>query len=427
VDAAGHVCRIGSGSSSQHVLEHTGAYIFEPQVLEYIPPRTHFDGYQQLIPALLAAGIEAYGYRMTGYWNKLDSFQAYQEAQKVFLYSAYDGVKPNWQAPAGTLPRVRYPSIEGQQVAPGIWVGPNHIIHPSARLAPPICIGEGCRIGYGVELGPDVVIGPSVVIDDEATISHSTVLARTYVGHLVNIINRVIHKTTLIDIETSESTTVVDPFLLAETQLSTQSDWVRHSLAVLAALLLLLVGMPLLLLIGLAVAVTSGGQIVVRSPRIGRASAPEISQPFAARTFDLLAFQIYRSDGTISGVGRWLHRWEWDRWPELLNVLKGDLDLVGVKPLLPSEAALLNEEWHQKRYECSPGLTGLWYIQTNAESDLDGILVADAYYAATHTWREDLLVLWRTPKAWLWRLRHQHVEKQSDGDFSGQMDSASSI
>jgi lipopolysaccharide/colanic/teichoic acid biosynthesis glycosyltransferase len=100
---------------------------------------------------------------------------------------------------------------------------------------------------------------------------------------------------------------------------------------------------------------------------------------------------------------------------------------VGVKPLLPSEAALLNEEWHQKRYECSPGLTGLWYIQTNAESDLDAILVADAYYAATHTWRDDLLLLWRTPRAWLWRLRHRDADKQSDSDFSGQMDSASSI
>src|SRR6476620_12732517 len=125
---------------------------------------------------------------------------AYQDAQKVFLYSAYERDEASIATANVDVPRVRYPSIEGQEIAPGIWVGQNHIIHPSARLAPPLCIGEGCRIGYGVELGPEVVIGSSVVMDDDATIFQSTVLDRTYVGQLVNINNRVIFKTTLIDV-----------------------------------------------------------------------------------------------------------------------------------------------------------------------------------------------------------------------------------
>ena len=127
------------------------------------------------------------------------------------------------------------------------------------------------------------------------------------------------------------------------------------------------------------------------------------------------------------GRGRWLQRWEWDRFPELWNVLRGDLDLVGVKPLSQDEATLLHEEWQQKRYECSPGLTGLWFIQTHAESDLEEILVADAYYVATHTWRDDIKVLWHTPSAWLRRSRRTRVRKAGDSDFSGQMDNVSSL
>ena len=62
-------------------------------------------------------------------------------------------------------------SLEARQIAEGIWVGHNHVIHPSARLAPPVYIGDNCQIGRNVELGPNVALGKNVIIDDEATIS----------------------------------------------------------------------------------------------------------------------------------------------------------------------------------------------------------------------------------------------------------------
>lgn len=424
LDESDAVRAISADQSAGRVLDHTGAFLFEPQVLQLIPTRTHFDSYSQLIPALLSAGMGVYGYHTPGYWNGLESYQQYQEAQKVFLYSAYESAKPGSES--SQLPHVRFPSIEGQQIAPGIWVGQNHIIHPSARLAPPLCIGEGCRIGYGVEFGPEVVIGSSVVIDDDATIFQSTVFDRTYVGQLVHINNRVINKTTLIDTQTSESTQVIDPFLLAETRVATGNGWFRRALTVIVTLILLLVTLPLTLLMALAVVITSGGRVFASSPRVGRAAGVESDQP-TVRTFALLAFRILGSDGTISRVGRWLHRWQLDRIPELWNVLRGDLELVGVKPLLPEEAAALNEEWHQKRYECPPGFTGLWYIQTGAESDMDDILVADVYYAATHNWREDLRLFWRTPAAWQNHLRAQRLRNTTDNDLSGQIDNLTII
>jgi lipopolysaccharide/colanic/teichoic acid biosynthesis glycosyltransferase len=86
---------------------------------------------------------------------------------------------------------------------------------------------------------------------------------------------------------------------------------------------------------------------------------------------------------------------------ELWHVLKGDLGLVGVKPLSPAEAEDVTELWQQKRYDYHAGFTGLWYIQTGAQGD--EVLVADAYYAATRNWREDLRLLGQTPLAWLRR------------------------
>src|SRR5262249_32390125 len=150
IDAQGRVCDLGANVSSGQLLEYTGAYIFEPQVLQYIPPRTYVDAYSQLIPTLLAAGIIVAGYQMAGYWSSLDSFHSHQEAQKVFLHTGCNSGRAHAEASGAQRPRVRYPSTEGHQIAPRIWVGPNHIMHPSARLAPPSCIGEGCRIGYAV-------------------------------------------------------------------------------------------------------------------------------------------------------------------------------------------------------------------------------------------------------------------------------------
>ena len=82
------------------------------------------------------------------------------------------------------------------------------------------------------------------------------------------------------------------------------------------------------------------------------------------------------------------------RLPELLNVLIGDLRLIGVKSLSPDEASKITEKWQQKRNEYDPGFTRLWYIQNHLNSALDEILIMDAYYVATRTWREDIRIFW---------------------------------
>lgn len=403
VDADGRISLPGSLDNGS-LLTHTGAYIFEPQVLSQIPVRTAYDCFSQLIPALLTAGVAVNGYVMPGYYNKLDTLQAYQDAQSVVLTSAAYARQPDAAAlPNGTL--LRYPSIEGRQIAPGIWAGRNHFIHPSARLIPPLCIGNNCRIGRNVEIGPATVLGEHVVIDDEATVHTSTILEQTYVGRLVDLTNRIVNQTTIIDPETGVSVEVVDAFLLT-TAVPAGSRGARfqRSLDLIGALLLLCVNLPLLLLISLLVYVASGGQVVRRFRCTGRRpGSVKTNQGTALQTFELLAFQTARKDGTTSRVGRWLMRWELDRLPELFNVLRGDLALVGVKPLRLEETAQIQEEWYQKRYECPSGLTGLWYIQTDPGCDLEEILLADTYFAATRTRRTEIMLFLRTPLAWVRR------------------------
>lgn len=378
----------------------TGAFIFEPAVLRYIPQRDRFDTVTQLLPALLAAGEQVYGYRMEGYWNPLDSLGAFHEAQQVFLYSAFEQRAPE-QCSGGPAERVRFPSIEARHIAPGIWVGRDHSIHPTVKLAAPVYIGNNCWVGRDVELAADSVIGDGVVIDDEATVGRSTILSNTYVGRLVRIEQKVVTTDAIGDVLTGETTRIVDPFLISRVGAAAEGrSPLRRTVSAAATMGLLVALGPIFLLAMLFAAIISGGRPFVREPHVGQRVGGVNG---SLRTFQLVRLRTRRDDGSFLPGGRLLEQWELHRLPELLNVLRGEMGLVGVKPLRPEEAARLTEDWHQRRHEAPAGVTGLWYLQTEAGSDLDTVIVTDVYYSATRTWRGDMLLLTRTPAAWLRR------------------------
>jgi lipopolysaccharide/colanic/teichoic acid biosynthesis glycosyltransferase len=287
-------------------------------------------------------------------------------------------------------------TLEARQIADGIWVGRNHVIHPSVRLAPPVYIGDNCQIGRDVELGPDVVIGKNVVIDDEATISQSTVLDHSYVGQLVNIADRIVHKSMMIDVNSAKATEIVDEFLLGEAQPTLIDAGLQRIWDGFASLLLLLLTLPLSLIIALLTLLTTG-RIFERSAHLG--TQPGKAGSSHLESFALLRFCTHRGE-KLTGFGRWLEKWDLHRLPELYNVLTGKMSLVGVKPLLPEESAQIKEAWQLQRHEYQAGFTGLWYVQNGRNSQLDETLIADTYYIATRTWREDLKILRKTPAGW---------------------------
>jgi NDP-sugar pyrophosphorylase family protein/lipopolysaccharide/colanic/teichoic acid biosynthesis glycosyltransferase len=396
----GHVLGPTEDAAEACTMSVTGAYIFEPGALAYIPRGEYADIVGNMLPAMLAAGEQIHCYTMRGYWNPLEGVVAFQEAQEVYLYSAYRQRTPE-QDVGGPAETVRFPTLEGRAVAPGIWVGHNHSIHPSVRIAAPTYIGANSWIGREVELGPCTVIGPNVVIDEEATVSGSTVLGHTYVGRLVHISGRVVTASTLSDVQTGEATRVVDPFLIGSVNApSGGRGAINRAASAITALALLALLSPVMALVGLLSLLATGG-VIVREPRLGQRSKDSA----ALRVFRITRFRTRRASGDLPALGRLLERWELHRLPELVNVLRGEMALVGVKPLTPEEAAELTEEWQQRRHERPAGFTGLWYLQTSQESPLDAVIVADVYYAATRTWRGDVSYLLRTPGAWLRRAR----------------------
>jgi exopolysaccharide biosynthesis polyprenyl glycosylphosphotransferase len=183
----------------------------------------------------------------------------------------------------------------------------------------------------------------------------------------------------------------------------------KRACDVLVAGLGLLLLAPLLLAVALAVKLSSRGPVVFRQERIGLRGRPFTLLKFrtmvegADRMLDTLREQNeadgplfkLRSDPRITRVGHFLRRYSLDELPQLVNVLKGEMSLVGPRPPLASEVELY-EEWQLDRLEVRPGITGLWQVSGRSELSFEEYVRLDLFYVENWSIAYDLFILSKT-------------------------------
>jgi exopolysaccharide biosynthesis polyprenyl glycosylphosphotransferase len=176
------------------------------------------------------------------------------------------------------------------------------------------------------------------------------------------------------------------------------------------ALVLVVVFAPLLAGISLLIRSTSEGPAFFRQTRVGRNG--EEFTVFKFRTMRIDAEQLLadlqqhnenadgllfkmRDDPRITRHGRWLRKYSLDELPQLFNVLRGEMSLVGPRPPLPSEVAKYGDDV-RRRLLVKPGITGLWQISGRSDLDWDETVRLDLYYVENWSIAFDFLILWRT-------------------------------
>jgi lipopolysaccharide/colanic/teichoic acid biosynthesis glycosyltransferase len=102
-----------------------------------------------------------------------------------------------------------------------------------------------------------------------------------------------------------------------------------------------------------------------------------------------------REDPRVTAVGRFLRRWSLDELPQLFNVLRNEMSLVGPRPLPQRDYERL-EDWHRKRYLVLPGMTGLWQVSGRSELDFDELVRLDFLYLERWSVFLDLTILLKT-------------------------------
>ncbi|MBM3187685.1 MAG: sugar transferase [Chloroflexi bacterium] len=189
-------------------------------------------------------------------------------------------------------------------------------------------------------------------------------------------------------------------------------DWqiaLKRGLDILLSALGLVGLSPVLALVALAIRLDSPGPAIFAQTRVGRNGRRFTCFKFRTMCVDaearLAALQAQneasgplfkmRDDPRQTRVGRFLRRTSLDEFPQLWNVLKGEMSLIGPRPAIPSEVEQY-EPWHLRRLEVSPGITGLWQVSGRSNLTFDEMVLLDIYYIENWSPTLDLRILLKT-------------------------------
>lgn len=218
-----------------------------------------------------------------------------------------------------------------------------------------------------------------------------------------------------------------DPLFLAPAAATLSKKWalaVKRGLDIFGSLVGLAAMAPIMLTAALAIKATSRGPIIFRQVRLGQGGVPFLFYKFRSMRVnsgdDLhrnyvnkfirgdaselnqgdseQPFYKLKSDPRITRVGAFLRRSSIDELPQLLNVLRGEMSLVGPRPPLPYEVEAYSA-WHLRRIlEVKPGLTGLWQVEGRSVVGFDDMVRLDLRYARNWSILLDLKIISKTVK-----------------------------
>jgi exopolysaccharide biosynthesis polyprenyl glycosylphosphotransferase len=210
------------------------------------------------------------------------------------------------------------------------------------------------------------------------------------------------------------------PFLeIAQPHLSPWDRFMKRAFDLCVSSAVLLVTAPLLVAVAIAVKLSSPGPVFFRQVRVGRHGEPFTVTKFRSMTVgtevdvptesessaedpfdaDQPLHQLHRKQdesGRITRLGAFLRRTSIDEIPQFINVFKGDMSIVGPRPLIPSESRI--EGWATRRFDVRPGITGLWQVSGRNDLTHNDLVQLDCLYVASWSLWWDLKIMFETPK-----------------------------
>lgn len=196
---------------------------------------------------------------------------------------------------------------------------------------------------------------------------------------------------------------------------------VKRSIDVVVSLLVLVIGFPFFLAIAILIKITSKGPVFFKQVRVGRDGAYFVLYKFrtmreghddtahreftrnfingngAHASLDQNGDNVFKltDDPRITGVGNFLRRVSLDELPQFINILKGEMTIVGPRPCLPYEYECY-KDWHKQRVKVKPGLTGLWQVKGRSKVSFDEMVRLDLYYIEYWTLMMDVKIMLNT-------------------------------
>lgn len=295
----------------------------------------------------------------------------------------------------------------GREVEPGIWLSRNVVLHPTARLEPPVYINADCRLSTHAHVGPFAVIGARSVIDEGARVHHALVMPGSYVGSGVEVADALVDRNLLVNLRLGAAVRVTDAFMLGSMQVRRGGGWRRVSNGIAAGLLIVFL-LPAVLL-----ALLLEGR---RSRRVRDCvRLPAAADPHAWVTFPCRHPVLERPRS--GRAERWHHLFH-QFLPGLLQVVQGRSALVGLDPKTPEEMLQMPGDRRELFLHGENGLVSESYLLHGPMADADEAYTAESFFVAATTWRRNVALLLRYAAGLILPVTAR-APRDPDGDAEG--------
>jgi lipopolysaccharide/colanic/teichoic acid biosynthesis glycosyltransferase/NDP-sugar pyrophosphorylase family protein len=406
-----------------------GVYIVEPWVFQLIGRESYLDLKEQLISRVRRAGFPVIGARVPGVGARLDTVADYLHFCHEFLSDGFMG----W--------------AKGDRLEQLIRLGVDVSVSASASLRGPLLVGDRSTVSAGARVDGPTVIGTACTIQPESMIVASVLMEGAQVSEGARLERCVVAPGC--HIPPGES--LADHLVLRPDDIRHRPSWavrlrerpdlpfssivprpngtpvggasrgqllravLKRALDVCGASLGLVAAAPLMAMAALAIKLDSAGPIFFRQRRVGKAGreftmiklrtmvadAERLQESLAdLNEMDGPMFKI-GNDPRMARVGRFLRRTRIDELPQLVNVLRGDMSLVGPRPLAMEEMRY-NPAWRDIRLSVKPGATGLWQVESSRRNTFQDWITADITYVEKQSLQFDLRILGETIRE-VWR------------------------
>jgi lipopolysaccharide/colanic/teichoic acid biosynthesis glycosyltransferase len=270
---------------------------------------------------------------------------------------------------------------------PGVWIGRNVALHPSARaqLKSPVYIGENCKIGAGVQLGPNAVLERDCVLTKNCTVEDALVMSGSFVGEGLDLIQVLVHKNRLINVQLGSAISLVDDFILGSIEDHDIRQWWSSLFSRLSGLMLLIFWTPLLILTALCLKVVRHGP-VLHKRQVVRLPAPE--ERAGWRTFELWSFSS-AARPPRSGLGHFVLCF----LPALVNVTRGEMRLVGLPARTKDEIQDLRPEWKALYLRAQAGIITEAFVRYGGDPSIDELHATEVIYSVMAGWIYNIKLL----------------------------------
>ncbi len=403
-----------------------GIYVIDPVIINFTGGSGYLDIEDQLLPSLLNKEIPVYLYKIPGYFRDIALLD--------------DFISVNMDILGGKVNGIYSPKGQRREIKDRVWVGNNVDIFPGVEFTGPVIIGDNVKINKDCRIIGPTVIGRDCRLMDEVLVRNSIVLAGSYLGMRSSVDSSLVGKDyflengdvyrkiavkghlTLGDANLMQPDLIDGYSVLDDSRISIKIRrfiylTTKRAMDIIISFFTLLLGFPVFLIISSAIKIDSRGPIFFTQRRCTK----------GGRRFSMIKFRsmaegsenlqnnlrhknnadgpLFKmaNDPRLTRVGRFLRSSSLDELPQFLNALKGDMSLVGPRPLVMEEMGY-SPEWREARLRVKAGITGMWQISGRSDTLFHDWIKNDIYYVKNQSLWLDLKILLRTIKIVVTRL-----------------------